>query len=74
MMAVPQSPIVNNIFRPAAFVEAHPNLFDREGRLSNWLRLREQNGLVSSGAVFTKNKLLFIDAAKFVDWLKGVDE
>jgi len=69
---IPQSLIANNIFRPKAFVHAHPNLFDRgQERLDNWLRYREQNGLTELGAVFTRGKLLFIDAEKFVAWLKA---
>ena len=66
------SSVASNIFRPRAFVTAHPNLFDRgQERLDNWLRYREQNGLTELGAVFTRGKLLFIDAEKFVAWLKA---
>ena len=44
-----QSPVANNIFRPAMFVAAHPNLFDRgRERLDNWLRYRDQNGLTQT--------------------------
>ena len=68
-MNIPQSPVARNIFRPAQFEAAHPNIFDREGRLDNWLRYREVNGLVEMGAVFKKGKLLFINAEKFVVWM-----
>ena len=73
--AIPQSPVAQNIFRPKSFVQAHPNLFDRgQERLDNWLRYREQNGLTESGAVFSRGKLLFIDADRFVTWLKSESE
>ncbi len=68
-MNIPQSPEARNIFRPAQFEAAHPNIFDREGRLDNWLRYREVNGLIATGAVFKKGKLMFIDAEKFVLWM-----
>ena len=66
---LPQSPAVCNLFRPAQFEAAHPNIFDRPGRLDNWLRYRDGNGLMASGAVFSKGKLIFIDGEKFADWL-----
>jgi len=70
-----QSPVANNIFRPAMFVAAHPNLFDRgRERLDNWLRYRDQNGLTKRGAVFSRGKLLFIDAERFIAWLKSESE
>ena len=73
--AIPQSPVANNIFRPTAFVAAHPNLFDRgQERRDNWLRYRDQNGLTKYGAVFSRGKLLFIDAEKFIAWLKSESE
>lgn len=68
-MNIPQSPEARNIFRPAQFEVAHPNIFDREGRLDNWLRYREINGLNATGAVFNKGKLMFINAEKFVLWM-----
>ena len=69
------SSVASNIFRPRAFVTAHPNLFDRgQERLDNWLRYREQNGLTESGAVFSRGKLLFIDAERFISWLKSESE
>ena len=68
-MNIPQSPAAKNIFRPAQFEVAHPNIFDREGRLDNWLRYREVNGLIATGAVFKKGKLVFINAEKFVLWM-----
>ena len=66
---LPQSPAVCNFFRPAQFEAAHPNIFDRPGRLDNWLRYRDGNGLMASGAVFSKGKLLFINGTKFAEWL-----
>ena len=66
---LPQAPAVCNFFRPAQFEAAHPNIFDRPGRLDNWLRYRAGNGLLASGAVFNKGKLIFIDGEKFADWL-----
>ena len=68
-MNIPQSPEARNIFRPAQFEAAHPNIFDREGRLDNWLRYREVNGLIATGAVFKKGKLMFINAERFVLWM-----
>ena len=68
-MNIPQSPEARNIFRPAQFEAAHPNIFDREGRLDNWLRYREVNGLNATGAVFKKGKLMFINAERFVLWM-----
>ena len=62
-----------NIFRPAQFETAHPNLFDRPGRLDVWLRYREINGLNETGAVFQKGRLLFINAERFVAWLASED-
>ena len=70
---LPQSPAVCNFFRPAQFEAAHPNIFDRPGRLDNWLRYRDGNGLMASGAVFSKGKLIFIDGAKFAHWLATWD-
>jgi hypothetical protein len=66
---VPKSLAVCNFFRPAQFETAHPNLFDRPGRLQTWLRYREINGLNETGAVFQKGRLLFINAERFVAWL-----
>ena len=66
---LPKSAAVSNFFRPAQFEAAHPNLFDRPGRLQTWLRYRETNGLNKSGAVFQKGRLLFINAERFVEWL-----
>ena len=66
---VPKSLAVCNFFRPAQFETAHPNLFDRPGRLQSWLRYREINGLNQTGAVFQKGRLLFINAERFVAWL-----
>ena len=71
---LPQSSAVCNIYRPAQFEAAHPNIFDKPGRLENWLRYREGNGLVACGAVFTKGKLLFIDGNRFAGWLSGFEE
>ena len=71
---LPQSPAVCNFFRPAQFEAAHPNIFDRPGRLDTWLRYRDVNGLVEYGAVFSKGKLLFINAQRFAEWLSGVVE
>lgn len=68
-MNLPRSQAATNIFRPAQFELAHPNIFDRPGRLDQWLRYRDANGLAESGAVFSKGKLLFINAERFVDWL-----
>ena len=68
-MNIPQSPEARNIFRPAQFEAAHPNIFDREGRLDNWLLYREVNGLIATGAVFKKGKLMFINAERFVLWM-----
>ena len=70
---LPQSPAVCNLFRPAQFEAAHPNIFDRPGRLDNWLRYRDGNGLIASGAVFNKGRLIFIDGAKFAHWLAEGD-
>lgn len=69
---LPQSPAVCNFFRPAQFEAAHPNIFDRPGRLDTWLRYRDGNGLVECGAVFSRGKLLFINAQRFAEWLSGV--
>ena len=66
---IPRSTSACNIFRPAQFEIAHPNLFDRPGRLQTWLRYREINGLSQTGAVFQKGRLLFINAERFVAWL-----
>ena len=66
---VPKSLAVCNFFRPAQFETAHPNLFDRPGRLQSWLRYREINGLNQTGAVLQKGRLLFINAERFVAWL-----
>ena len=66
---IPRSTSACNIFRPAQFETAHPNLFDRPGRLQTWLRYREINGLSQTGAVFQKGRLLFINAERFVAWL-----
>ena len=66
---IPRSTSACNIFRPAQFETAHPNLFDRPGRLQTWLRYREINGLNETGAVFQKGRLLFINAERFVAWL-----
>ena len=71
---LPQSPAVCNFFRPAQFEAAHPNIFDRPGRLNTWLRYRDGNGLVECGAVFNRGKLLFINAQRFAEWLSGVIE
>ena len=70
---IPRSTAACNIFRPAQFETAHPNLFDRPGRLQTWLRYREINGLIESGAVFQKGRLLFINAERFVAWLASED-
>ena len=70
---IPRSSAACNIFRPAQFENAHPNLFDRPGRLQTWLRYREINGLIESGAVFQKGRLLFINAERFVAWLASED-
>jgi hypothetical protein len=74
VMNLPKSPAVCNFFRPAQFEAAHPNIFDRPGRLDNWLRYRDGNGLMASGAVFSKGKLIFIDGEKFADWLATGEE
>ena len=66
---IPRSTSACNIFRPAQFETAHPNLFDRPGRLQTWIRYREINGLSQTGAVFQKGRLLFINAERFVAWL-----
>lgn len=66
---IPRSTSACNIFRPAQFETAHPNLFDRPGRLKTWLRYREINGMSQTGAVFQKGRLLFINAERFVAWL-----
>ena len=70
---IPRSSAARNVFRPAQFETAHPNLFDRPGRLQTWLRYREINGLIESGAVFQKGRLLFINAERFVAWLASED-
>ena len=70
---IPRSSSACNIFRPAQFETAHPNLFDRPGRLQTWLRYREINGLTETGAVFQKGRLLFINAERFVAWLASED-
>jgi hypothetical protein len=66
---IPRSTSACNIFRPAQFETAHPNLFDRPGRRQTWLRFREINGLSQTGAVFQKGRLLFINAERDVAWL-----
>ena len=73
-MNIPQSPEARNIFRPAQFEAAHPNIFDRGGRVDHWLRYREVNGLITTGAVFKKGKLMFINAERFVLWMLEEDE
>ena len=72
-MTITPSPAASNIYRPQQFEAAHPNLFDRPGRLDVWLRYREINGLMESGAVFQKGRLLFINAERFVAWLASQD-
>lgn len=70
-MTITPSPAASNIYRPQQFEAAHPNLFDRPGRLDVWLRYREINGLNETGAVFQKGRLLFINAERFVAWLSS---
>ena len=70
-MTITPSPAASNIHRPQQFEAAHPNLFDRPGRLDVWLQYREINGLNETGAVFQKGRLLFINAERFVAWLSS---
>ena len=63
---------LDDLATPNHVIEHHPEILN-SARLRYWLRERDNNGLVESGAVMQKGRRLLIAVPRFMKWLAVAD-